>query len=294
MPTLRIEPQLLESLTAVELGHAAQTGDRALVRDYHSFADPVYERCAPAERDKAFAQLHLVWFEQRGWRKWFGARWAEFPELAARAAGLLLLEARWKQEEGAVLGRDSTGVCLRVLPIRFANRAQFEVFVRHEFLHACDMLDPAFGYRIEHSEPCSAANASAERYRALWCAYVDARMTRRGFVSLVQPDTHRRALAHAFSALTAAQQTALFEQVWNAATLTHAELYERARRLEDKRTNAPRPGTRCPLCFFPTFDWASNIAPAVARSIRADFPTWDVSNGACARCVERYELTIHG
>lgn len=291
MQTLRIDPQLLEALITVELGQAERAGDRTLARAYHALTDPLYERRAPDERERAFAHVHLIWFEQRGWRDWFAWLWAGLPELGARATGLLLMGARRKQEEGAVLGRDGTGVCLRLLPNRFADRERLAVFVRHEFLHASDMLDPVFGYRVEQAETLAATNTLAERYRALWCAYADARLERRGFEPLAQVDAHCRELKQAFETFSAEQQALLFGRVRSAMALTHAELYEYAR-VTAKLDGAPRPGARCPLCRFPTFEWADKIAPPISHFIRADFPNWDVSLGACARCVERYELTL--
>lgn len=288
MPKLRIEPQLLETLVAAELDRAERAGERALVRDYHSLADPLYERLAPEERENAFAQIHLVWFDQRGWREWFAELWAEFPELG-RAEGLLVLAARHKQDEGAVLGRDGAGVCLRALPARFADRQRLATFVRHEFLHASDMLDPAFGYRIERQDTFTEANALAERYRALWCSYVDARLARRGVEPLVSPEARLRELKRAFPALAVEQLAALSAQEPNVA-LTHADLMELARQIPDSSDPAPRPGTRCPLCRFPTFEWAKEIAPETVNAIQSDFRGWNVRQGACARCVERYEL----
>jgi hypothetical protein len=294
MPTLRFEPALLEALVAVELEHAERSGDRATLRAYHAFADPLYERLAPDEREQAFAQIHLVWLEQRGWRDWFAAKWAEIPELGERATGLLLLAARRKQEEGAVLGRDGAGVCLRMLPARFTDRPRLAAFVRHEFVHASDMLDPAFGYRIEHQDTFTAANVLAERYRALWCAYVDARLTRGGVQPLMDLDGHRLDLARVFPSVPLAQQAELAAHVWNGVGLAHRDLYDRACQVGVERGTTPRPGARCPLCQFPTFDWATEIEPALARAIRADFPDWDVTGGACARCVERYEIVSGG
>lgn len=289
MLKLHIEPGLVEALVAAELQHAERSGDRATLHAYREFVEPLYERLAPDEREHAFARVHLVWFEQRGWREWFAARWAELSELDARATGLLLLAAPRKHDEGAVLGRDGTGICLRLMPTRFTNRPRLAAFVRHELLHAWDMLDPAFGYRIEPQETFTAANQVAERYHALWCAYVDARLTRRELEPLAELDAHQRDLMQVFPSLSAEQFAELL-QVFKTNALTHRDLYERARQAQGERTITPRPGARCPLCHFPTFDWAKDIAPQVAQVIHTDFPSWDVSLGACARCVERYEL----
>jgi hypothetical protein len=47
----------------------------------------------------------------------------------------------------------------------------------------------------------------------------------------------------------------------------------------------------CPLCRFPTTDWAAGEALSdVADEIHGDFSGWCVSDGCCGHCAERYEL----
>jgi hypothetical protein len=152
------------------------------------------------------------------------------------------------------------------------------------------MLDPAFGYRLEHEDTFTESNELAERYHVLWCAYVDARLVRRGLEPLGTAEMYRLDLARALPTLSAASCAELLMQVWNAAGMTHADLCALARHVEMPSTGSPRPGARCPLCRFPTFDWAKRITPELGRAIRADFPNWALAHGACARCVERYEM----
>ncbi|MCH7824492.1 MAG: hypothetical protein IH849_06780, partial [Acidobacteria bacterium] len=48
---------------------------------------------------------------------------------------------------------------------------------------------------------------------------------------------------------------------------------------------------RCPLCHYPTTDWASTDAlQAVESEIHADFPAWSPAEGCCGHCAERYAL----
>jgi hypothetical protein len=49
-------------------------------------------------------------------------------------------------------------------------------------------------------------------------------------------------------------------------------------------------GTHCPLCRFPTTDWASpNLLPGIAPSIKCDFPDWAPADRCCGHCAERYQ-----
>jgi hypothetical protein len=45
------------------------------------------------------------------------------------------------------------------------------------------------------------------------------------------------------------------------------------------------------LCGFPTYDW--DPAPPV-DAIRADFPRWDESLGACRQCGDLYRAAVAG
>lgn len=288
MATLRFEPELVQAVTDAELEHARRAGDVTLLQRYHAGAEPLY-KMFEQEREKAFARFHSTWFFERGWTNLFVETWNEFPELDARAPHLLVLAARLKREEGAVIGRDGVSVCLRVLPLRFANRERLLAFVRHEFLHAADMLDAHFGYQTLGEATLAETNRLADSYHALWCAYVDARLERRHLAPLMDYHAHHNVFQSQFSSPTE-QRDALLTQVWNASALAHNEIISLA------RANSPRGtrhnGARCPLCHFPTFQWASEIAPVVADAIRADFPAWQIDDGACERCVERYAMLV--
>jgi len=54
------------------------------------------------------------------------------------------------------------------------------------------------------------------------------------------------------------------------------------------------PGSPCPLCKFPTYNWVDDpesiCDEMVIEAIQIDFPDWESKDGACDRCVEVYEL----
>lgn len=290
MATLRFEPELIQVVTDAELENARRVGNLALLKQYHAGADALYEKTFDREREIAFVRFHASWFYDRGWTNLFAETWNEFPELEARAPQLLVLLARLKREEGAVIGRDGASVCLRVLPLRFAKRERLIAFVRHEFLHAADMLDPHFGYQTLGEATLAETNRLADGYHALWCAYVDARLVRRRFTPLLDAYAHHLAFESQFASTANEQRVALLTRVWSASALSHDEIVSLAR--THSQTQTRRGGARCPLCHFPTFQWAATIAPAVADAILADFPLWKCGNGACERCVERYEMLV--
>ncbi len=57
------------------------------------------------------------------------------------------------------------------------------------------------------------------------------------------------------------------------------------------RLRASGPGSDCPLCGFPTFDWfdfngGTEIDPI--RAIERRHPDWTPTSGACRQCAELY------
>ena len=106
----------------------------------------------------------------------------------------------------------------------------------------------------------------------------------------------------------------VFEGLWQADYLTHAELVEMAsdttrvieRAIEVEDSEVPDvptkpmllPGFPCPLCRFPTYSWVENLDQIVESFvldfIRENHPGWDVEYGACDRCVEVYKLRAAG
>ena len=53
----------------------------------------------------------------------------------------------------------------------------------------------------------------------------------------------------------------------------------------DEPRSGPWPGMPCPLCGFPTHDWAKD---APRDSIRLDFPDWESGDGVCGQCADMY------
>jgi len=111
-----------------------------------------------------------------------------------------------------------------------------------------------------------------------------------------------------------AQLKSVFEGLWQADFLTHAELTEMAsdtlrvmdRAIEVEGGDVPAtlnkvilmPGFPCPLCRFPTYSWVEDLENKVEKHvldfIRENHPGWDAEYGACDRCVEVYRLRSEG
>ena len=60
---------------------------------------------------------------------------------------------------------------------------------------------------------------------------------------------------------------------------------------EEMEKMGPLPGTTCPLCGFPSFDWleGEGNGDEIVNMIKADFPDWSAHDGVCSRCAEFYQ-----
>lgn len=132
-----------------------------------------------------------------------------------------------------------------------------------------------------------------ERYRLLWDITIDGRLARAGGGTINQREHHQAIFHRAFSFWFEEKRSRVFESHWNDPAPHHENLQALAADPRDlSHVDAPLPGSLCPLCHFPTFEWAN--APALVSEtlarLRGQFPQWNPEQGACARCVEIYEL----
>jgi hypothetical protein len=67
---------------------------------------------------------------------------------------------------------------------------------------------------------------------------------------------------------------------------------------EQDREYIHLPGSPCPLCKFPTYNWVDDpesiCDEMVIEAVKIDFPGWESKDGACDRCIEVYELRAGG
>ncbi len=169
------------------------------------------------------------------------------------------------------------------------------------------MLDPAFAY--DRSAPPDASSAAAEtrtrdRYALLWAITIDARLAALPTAPPGLRDRRRNELARGFKLNEPAACDAAMERLWPASSAAvrpaHAMLLQCSRTgiaggevaadRSPTTNGAPTPGSRCPLCRFPTFDWADAavMSEGLRSTIQADFPAWTLDAGLCGRCAELY------
>lgn len=268
------------------------------VARFHREREKLYSVLDPEQRNTAFFKLHLDWFREWGLEKLLFDLIKEFPLLSQKLSLLVVRQTRGKTDEGAELYVNDTAQLNAVVALRpewFVQDLAVKDFLRHEFMHLHDMLDPAFGYspalQLPGLNPAQ-QRLARERYCLLWDITIDGRLAASGH-SPVQPrEKHAAAFARGYSFWPADKQAALFDLLWNCRDPRHdhfLEMIADPRGLRDAQR--PSPGASCPLCEFPTFAWAPDerLRPDILRRICAEFPAWQPQQGLCNRCLETYE-----
>jgi len=296
---LRYDEDFVESAVALCASGGRPRVPSLQIARFHREREKLYALLDPDERNTAFFQLHLEWFREWGLEDLLRERLAEFPLLPGALTLLAFRKSRGQNDDGAELyvneaGARSGVVALR--PERFAREPELAAFLRHELTHLQDMVDPAFGYVPELPVPggsLSQQRLARERYRLLWDITIDGRLTRAGRSSVATREQRASEFSRGFSFWPEARQRHTFDSLWTAPAPTHRAL---AGWVCDPRelhsAPGPRPGAPCPLCGFPTFDWAGQAAlvARVATAIQAEFPHWTPAQGTCARCLEIYQV----
>jgi len=273
---IEFDPRLVE-----ETVHLLARADPDRWRTYRRRIDPLYEH---PDREAAMTAALLDLF-----RRWGPAQWCE--EAFSPIAGVesaLVARSKWPGDEGADLfvGEQRT-VIMRLAAERFLDQTNLRICLHHELRHVLDMLDPAFGYERDlgvHGRTRPETELVRGRYRVLWNLAIDHVET-----APVSLETRQRQMDRAFAALDANQRARLAERFRDTGLRTHATLVAAAREpwtfLDEPRRAGPVPGQPCPLCGFPTYDWADD--PPV-DAIRPDFPDWEPAAGACGQCADIY------
>ena len=317
MMHLRYDEDLVESAVFVCASGRRKGVPSLQVARFHREREKLYGLLDPDERNAAFFKLHLEWFREWNLEKVLTDLLKEFPSLRVSLTVLAFRKARARNEEGAELYVQSrTGVApvpgpspdwtgetpglvahnavVALRAERFGRDEELLPFLRHEFMHVHDMVDAAFGYSPQLHLPGQNAaqqRLTRERYRLLWDITIDGRLTNASRATVGDRASHRVAFDRAFGFWTGGKRDEIFAGLWNGRKPRHGDLLAIASDPRDVKTShGPLPGAPCPLCGFPTFQWAdvSRLEVRLGEAIRREFAHWSSDQGACARCVEVY------
>jgi hypothetical protein len=215
------EPALVEAAVLASVGDGLDA--------FHDERDPLYAIADAEAREAAFLRLHGRWFQRLGLDRSLPEALAERPEVAAACGRCVVARAGAAAAEAAdllVAPAVRPTLLVRVTPERLGVRERALAFLRHELLHAADMLDRDFGYepRLPAGDgPPLRAGRRAERYRVLWDAYVDGRLVAAGRAPVSVRLARRREFRRAFPEL-GGEADAAFRRFFDAPHCTHAEL----------------------------------------------------------------------
>lgn len=305
---IRYASDLLDEVVARELLRRDAAGDGAWLREFHILTDPFYQLDSEAAREAAFERVHALYFRKLGFAAPLERVLPEFPELAREKTALIVERAGGAQQEEAdlLVGADPAHrgtVRLRIQSSRFENAVALDAFLRHELWHVADMLRPKFGYRpaARLADRPAEENLIRSRLHLLWNLSVAGAIERIGRPGAASREAWSRAAQRVYAFLPAVQLAGVVRAFWDAKGMTYGTLLECARRPDvllahagiatEAREEAMAPGSPCPLCGFPTHDWAPSpegLPEVVAAGIRADFPAWSPSDGVCRQCLGAY------
>lgn len=269
---------------------------------FHREREKLYGILDPDERNTAFFKLHLDWFREWGLEQPLTDVLKEFPLVREQLGVLAVRKTTGKNDEGAELYVNESNQRTGLLALRLerlSNDAALRDYLRHEFTHLHDMLNPAFGYSPALDLPglnAAQKRLARERYRLLWDITIDGRLVVAGHLPMQTREQHATAFARGYSFWSEQRQAETLDSLWRSSKPSHTDflaLIADPRGLRE--VHRPEPGASCPLCDFPTFHWAesASLTPVILQQITDEFPEWQPEQSLCSRCLETYEAVAN-
>jgi hypothetical protein len=300
---IEFQPQLLEE--AVLRAIIRHPDERAFWRERNR----LYENKESDDQEKAFQNLHEKWFQRLGLAKPLRQVLALWPILTEATNCCLLINARSKKNLGVELYlapeasglnmRERRTIVVQLTPELLAQSEAFLEFLRHEFLHIVDMLDPHFGY--EPDFPKTDAGPAYDhflqgRYGVLWDMTIDGRLQRQGWLPPAAREKHFALFKRAFQG-SEEKLSEVFSLFYDQNSHTHRELMEFAQHPEKwlgGETAMVSSKGRCAICQFPTFQLldSNKLRADLVSKIQENFPTWNGTGSVCQQCVDLYEMRV--
>lgn len=294
---LRYDEDLVEAAVLLVASGRGRSIASLQIGRFNREREKLYDIIEPDDRNAAFFRLHLEWFREWGLEKRLTAPLSEFPLLSSSLTLVAFRKACTKDDEGSELYVNQNGTRTGVLamrPERLAGDPNILLFLRHEFAHLHDMVDPVFDYRPELAGAglsLGSQRLARERYQLLWDVSIDGRLSRAGHETIASREQRWLTFTSAFQFWPEHTQQEIFESLWTNPTPSHQHLEKLVCDPRQLKTAAgSEPGACCPLCGFPTFAWAEpgTIPAGTVATIQSEFPFWSLEQGICGRCYEIY------
>lgn len=301
-PAIHYDPRLVEEAVF----HSRH--DPGVVRELDVARNRIYEVADADEKEALFNDLNCSWFVRLGLDKTIERALQEQPIIGEQVKTGFVVRATHRKQEGAELfvapSSEQHRTPRRTLRLLLRSESLFEgeallTFLRHEFFHIADMLEPSFAY--EPALPKAEGGPTYDtllinRYRVLWDITINGRMARRGWLEDSLRDHQLSEFSQAFPMLEE-QSERCFRRFFDAEQPNHAVLAAFAidpRAAADPQQGRSAAATHCPLCRFPSHSFAPHpeaLGVEVLAAIRQDFPHWTPARGLCTQCADLYRAS---
>lgn len=305
------DQQLVDDIVYKGLANQEASGDYELYKEYHEKRDAIYG-LAEENRPKKFRDLDSEFFNRLGYAVYIKEVFDEYPDIQEKIKEVHVRRATTKQNEGSNVVDEGSKVIIRLYPELFIQGTEIRRVIRHELLHVSDMMNDEFGYNVNEDFGTSPMEERIirDRYRLFWDISVDGRLTNKGLETTETKEQRKKEFDSFFSKIPEESRGLIFDKLWNAEKpLTHDKMVEISKDtskvlalaagnrsgdelVEESKELGPLPGTTCPLCGFPSFDWVEETAKdeETVKVIHEDFPDWKPQDGVCSRCSEYYTI----
>ncbi len=288
---LEFDPRLMEDAVLLGInGHAQEA-------EFHQEREQIYEIRDEEKRDKRFRELHQQWFVRLDLADAVEGALGDYPLLKRDTRSCRVMFAVFSKQEGADLyGSSPATIVIKLRPCNLLDTSTLLPFLRHEFMHLHDILDPCFDYQLELPQSevgPTYDNLIRERYRVLWDTWIDGRLFRQNRAAANVKQRRQAEFKATFSMLGEGWE-ARFSQWFDRPVHKHEDLLAFALQPESEhlQNNPQQTQTgRCPLCRFPSFDLQNgrDVPPKTVQEIVGDFPDWTSDQGLCRQCSDLYQ-----
>ena len=307
MLNILYDPYMVEEIVFSKLREIEGTGNMELYEQYHNLSDRIYELDDEDERSDGFVELNKEFFNTLGFSEVVRGVVNEFPEFHEKIEEIHIRKPTTMIEVGSDLVDERRKAVIRLFPEQFMDITHLRKFIRHELMHVVDMLGEKFGYKEGKLAKLPVEETIVrEKYKLFWDIFIDSRLEKRGKETVRSKDERFGEFEKLYARLPADGKKAVFEGPWKEENLTHDKAVELAKdftklvavyggTLQEGVKEAKKvliPGSPCPLCSFPTFNWldTASLDEQIIRLIKADFPDWQIDDGICDRCAECYTV----
>lgn len=233
MKTRRIifESDFVDEAVFLTIRDREGKGDLELARRFHEGKDRVYSEGDQEGHEDSFRKFYDEQFRELGLQNFFENVVAQFPLIDSADLQVIFRRAWGQREEGAELyvRSEMKTVTVGIQTVRVKDPCSLEAFLRYEFMHISDMLDPEFGYSpfLPFESGSAAGNDLVrERFRILWDLYTSARMRKTGFKDWVPLERQKELFERAFMLLDNKHRAPVFFKLLQGGKWTQRELLE--------------------------------------------------------------------